>query len=86
LNSAISWARTITNITPEEESVIKHARKSLLFHGQRTWSKTNDSDGALFDVAVGCYDGTEVCELVGLFIMYLFVEKRHFDILRFNCL
>jgi hypothetical protein len=69
LNSAISWARTITNITPEEESVIKHARKSLLFHGDKTWSKTNYSDGAHFDVAMGSYDGAEVCELVGLFIL-----------------
>ena len=49
--------------------VIKHARKSLLFHGERTWSKTNDTDGALFDVAMGSYDGAEVCELVGLFIL-----------------
>ena len=23
----------------------------------------------MFDVAVGCYDGAEVCELVGLFIL-----------------
>jgi hypothetical protein len=64
LNRAISWVRTITNITPEEEYVIKHARKSLLFHGERTWSNTNDTDGALFYVAMGSYDGAEVCELL----------------------
>jgi len=24
----------------------------------------------MFDVAMGCYDGTEVCEFVGLFILH----------------
>ena len=35
-------------------------------HG-RPWIKNNNSN--LFDVTMGSYDGAEICELVGLFIL-----------------
>jgi len=43
-----------------------HSRKSLLFDNGTTWIKKNNST---FDVTMGSYDGAEVCELVGLFIL-----------------
>ena len=44
-----------------------HAWKSLLFNPQgETWSKKS---GGRFDVTLGSFDGSEVCKLVGLFIM-----------------
>ncbi len=67
LDRVISWAKSLTEITEEQISIIKHARKSLLFYSDKTWvKKSNDS---LFDVTMGSYDGAEVCELVGLFIL-----------------
>ena len=51
----------------DEISIIKHARKSLLFNNEKPWIK-KDSD-SLFDVTIGSYDGAELCELVGLFIL-----------------
>ena len=42
-----------------------HARKSLLFNEEGTWMK---KDG-LFDVTMGAYDGAEVRELVGTFLL-----------------
>ena len=41
-----------------------------------TWIKSN---GSLFDVTMGSFDGAEVCELVGLFI--LDQCKQHFPLL-----
>ena len=42
-----------------------HARKSLLFNEGGTWMK---KDG-LFDVTMGAYDGAEICELIGIFLL-----------------
>ena len=42
-----------------------HARKSLLFNEEGTLMK---KDG-LFDVTMGAYDGAEVRELVGTFLL-----------------
>ena len=46
---------------------IKHCRKSLLFHNNVAWKK--ETTTSCFDVTMGSYDGVEVCELVGTFIL-----------------
>ena len=66
LNNAISFAKQhIVNIN-EHKIVIKHARKSLLFNNKQIWVKKKNS---LFDVIIGAFDGAEVCELVGTFLL-----------------
>ena len=53
-------------------NVVMHARKSLLFSNKSEWirrKKNDESHGDLFDVTMGCYDGAEVCETVGLFLL-----------------
>ena len=67
LDEAITWAKQYSQITGYEIKIIKHARQSLLFNNNQTWTKTNATDA--FDVTMGSYDGAEVCELVGLFIL-----------------
>ena len=67
LDQALSWASNLASISNEDISVIKHARKSLLFSNGKPWTKNNSSN--LFDVTMGSYDGAEICELVGLFIL-----------------
>ena len=47
--------------------MISHARKSLLFHDGNAWVKNEGNP--LFDVTMGRYDGAEVCELVGLYLL-----------------
>ena len=79
LKEAIDFAKTNTTITPDDEKIIRHARKSLLFHNQKTWMKSN---GTLFDVTMGAYDGAEVCELVGIFLQYKIGE--HYNIQNFG--
>ena len=67
LDQALSWASSLAKISHENISIIKHARKSLLFNNGKPWIKNNNSN--LFDVTMGSYDGAEICELVGLFIL-----------------
>ena len=67
LDQALSWASGLADISHEDISIIKHARKSLLFNNGKPWVKNNNSN--LFDVTMGSYDGAEICELVGLFIL-----------------
>ena len=47
-------------------------RKSVLFSNEKPWMKR---EGNLFHVTMGAYDGVEVCELVGIFILNKISEK-----------
>ena len=67
LIKAINFAEKLVNITNEDKVIIKHGRKSLLFDNSESWMK---KDSGLFDVSMGAYDGAEVCELVGTFLLY----------------
>ena len=67
LDQSIDWATQFTAITDSDIRIIKHARKSLLFHDGLPWVKRDSSHA--FDVTMGSYDGAEICELVGLFIL-----------------
>ena len=53
--------------------IIINARKSLLFHKNQSLSKRNTD--SVFDVTMGSFDGAEVCELVGLFILNSLQER-----------
>ena len=58
----------------DQVAVIKHVRKSLLFYNDKTWVKNNNQ--SLFDVTImGSYDGAEICELVGLFLLNKLAQR-----------
>ena len=62
-------------MTTIEEKVIKkiyHARKSLLFDKDNVWVKEGNPE---FDVSMGSYDGAELCELVGLYLLDLLTKE-----------
>ena len=59
LLKAITYAKTLVNISDEEINTIMHSRKPLLF---------NKTDFESFD-------GAELCELVGLYILHILGEK-----------
>ena len=46
--------------------IIMHSRKSLLFSNNHIWVK---KDNPYFDVTMGSFNGAEVCELVGLYLL-----------------
>ena len=48
-------------------------RKSVLFDNETAWTKKNHS--SMFDVTMGSFDGAEVCELIGLFLLNNLSEK-----------
>ena len=66
LLKAIEHAKLYPSITQQQLHIILHARKSL-FSKNKTWEKTiNES---LFDITMGSYDSTEICEIVRLHIL-----------------
>ena len=67
LKDAVLFAQTYTNISRKDIEVIFHCRRSLLFHNNEPWIK-KDSNGD-FDVTMGSFDGAEVCDLAGLFML-----------------
>ena len=48
-------------------SIIVPGRKMLLFHGGIPWVKRSGNE--VFDMPMGSHDNTEVCELVGAFLL-----------------
>ena len=67
LDAAINFAKSHTTITDKETRTILRCRKSLLFHKYETWKKKVNHE--CFDVTMGSFDGAEICELVGIYII-----------------
>ena len=59
LKNAINFAKQHTEIFEKDETIIFHARQSLLFNGQHVWIK---KEGGLFDVTMITFDGADVCK------------------------
>ena len=68
LRNAIKFADINScSIDSDAVNVIMHSRKSFLFESSgNIWVKKENED---FDVTMGSYDGAEICELVGLFLL-----------------
>ena len=67
LDNAISFAKELTHVSDEKIRIVKHCRKSLLYNNETPWVKKNTPGN--FDVTMGSYDGAEVYELVGVYIL-----------------
>ena len=68
LQDSLRHAKHFTKNPDKSIEIIYHSRKTLLFSGNNMWiKKSGDSN---FDVTMGSFDGAELCELVGLFILY----------------
>ena len=68
LTLSLDYAKQFTTISDEDEEIILHSRKTLLFNDNEPWVKVSDSP--MCDVAMGSYDGAEACELVGLYNLH----------------
>ncbi|KAL9977705.1 hypothetical protein ACROYT_G015138 [Oculina patagonica] len=68
LKLLLNYARQFTTVSDEDVEIIMHSRKTLLFNNNEPWVKKGDSP--MLDVVMGSYDGAEVCELVGLYILH----------------
>ena len=82
LSKAIAYAQSVTTIEEKVIRTIYHSRKSLLFDRDNVWVKKDNTE---FDVTMGSYDGTELCELVGLYLLDLLAkefDKKYFGLYR----
>ena len=66
LDQALDFASDFVMISDSDKGIIKQVRKSVIYNGGTPWIKKGDRN---FDVAMGSFDGAEVCELVGLFVL-----------------
>jgi hypothetical protein len=56
------------HITKEEIKIILQTKKDLLFTDGKPWIKKGNK---VFDVTMGSWDGAEVADLVGLYLLFL---------------
>ena len=66
LHQTLKFTKQHININKNELRIINHCYKLLLFSDNKSWKKkTTDS---CFEATMGSFDGSEICELVGLYI------------------
>ena len=66
-NEAIKYARTITEISYSNKSIIKDSTKTLFSHNHQPWEKKYWHPD--FNVPMGFYVRAEIFELVGIFTL-----------------
>ena len=66
LNAALDWASKYVPIDEEKRNIIFKSRAPILVSEGSYWTKRSNPN---FDVAMGSYDGAEVCDLCGLFLL-----------------
>ena len=72
LHEAIQFIKEYALITRKDVEVIFHAGKSVLYNDGKPWVK---KEGDSFRVITGAYDGAEVYELIGIYMLYLIGKK-----------
>ena len=77
LINAINFATSIPPIDKKSIKTILHTHKSILFNKNKVWVKKDNSD---FDVTMDSSNVTEVCEIVGLYLLYIL--RKEFRLLR----
>ena len=71
LENSITFAARFTEIDQITKDAIIQAAQSFLYSETQFWTKKT---GDTFDVTMGSYHGAEVCELVGLFLLFQLSE------------
>ena len=69
LDNGINFSKSICNISEQDMLIIMQARRTLLFNDGETWVKKTGNEE--FDVPTRCFDGAEICELVGIYNLHL---------------
>ena len=66
LKKALDYAKNHINIAPGEIKIILQTKKAFLFADGKPWVKKGNKS---FDVTMGSWDGAEVADLVGLYLL-----------------
>ena len=68
LHEPIQFAKEHVPIARKDLEVIFHAWKSVLHDDGEPWVKKDS--GSFLDVTMGAYDRAEVCELIGIYVIF----------------
>ena len=66
LKNALNFAALHSDISEDDKKLFFHCRKSYLFSKDKIWVKRGNPN---FDVTMGSYDGAEICDIVGLYLL-----------------
>ena len=67
LMETITWAKNYTDISDKDRNVIFTSANSLLYSEGQPWRKKDCTN--FFDITMGSFQGAEVCDLVGLYLL-----------------
>ena len=67
LIKAFQFAENFLPVTDKDINLIIQSCKSVLTHNNKTWEKINSDN--LFNISMGSFNGAEICDLVGLFLL-----------------
>ena len=67
LTKLLEFAQNYAEFDEHTANIIMPCRQSILFSNGNLWSKKSSPQ---FDVAMGFFDGAEVCESVGLYMLH----------------
>ena len=67
LIKALEFAEDFLPITDKDTNLIIQSCKSVLTHNNKTWEKINSENQ--FNISMGSFNGAEICDLVGLFLL-----------------
>ena len=82
-NKTVSRRKLYYDFTSDELEMIMHSRKTLLFWQGSTWVKKEGDEDS--DIPMGCYDGAEKCELIGIYLqnkLCKLMKKKDFGLYR----
>ena len=68
IRKAINFAKQHVYVHENSIKIIEHSRKSLLWYNDQPWVKIKDEN---CDVAQGQFDGAEISDLVGIYMLSL---------------
>ena len=72
LIEALEFTKNHVPIKTKDRETIFHARKSLLCNEEEPCIKKQSNN---FDITMGSYDGAQVSELIGIFMLSLIINK-----------
>ena len=72
LKNAIKFAQKYCYISQSDIDIILLARESFLYYNNKTYVKKAQLH---FDVPMGCWDGAEISELCGLYLLYKLTRR-----------
>ena len=70
-DQVIDFASKLAPISDLEKKILHNARKSVLFYDNDIWSKKT----GLFDITMGAYDGAQITDLVGIYILHMLKKQ-----------